>query len=67
VVFRHDEGALYAFPELTSAAAAIMKEDPAGQRYLQVKHFISRGVPSSLMTLFVVVTLGYGAMRIVGL
>ncbi|EOO00443.1 putative spx domain-containing protein [Phaeoacremonium minimum UCRPA7] len=38
------------FPNMT----AIMKEDPAGQRYLQVKHFISRGVPSSLMTLLVV-------------
>jgi phosphate transporter len=48
-------------------AAAIMKEDPAGQRYLQVKHFISRGIPSSLITLCVVLTLGYGAMRIVGL
>lgn len=51
------------FPNMT----AIMKEDPAGQRYLQVKHFISRGVPSSLLTLVVVVTVGYGAMRIVGM
>lgn len=49
------------------AAAAIMKEDPAGQRYLKVKHFISRGVPSSLITLVVVVTLGYGAMRVSGM
>lgn len=44
-----------------------MKEDPAGQRYLQVKHFITRGVPSSIMTLLVVITVGYGAMRITGL
>ncbi|KAH7626839.1 SPX domain-containing protein [Sordaria sp. MPI-SDFR-AT-0083] len=51
------------FPNMT----AIMKEDPAGQRYLQVKHFISRGVPSSLLTLVVVVTVGYGAMRVVGM
>ncbi|ORY58571.1 SPX domain-containing protein [Pseudomassariella vexata] len=51
------------FPNMT----AIMKEDATGQRYLQVKHFISRGVPSSLITLAVVVTLGYGAMRIIGL
>lgn len=51
------------FPNMT----AIMKEDPAGQRYLQVKHFISRGVPSSLVTLLVVVTLGYGAMRVSGM
>ncbi|KAK0705039.1 SPX domain-containing protein [Lasiosphaeris hirsuta] len=51
------------FPNMT----AIMKEDPTGQRYLQVKHFISRGVPSSLMTLVVVITVGYGAMRISGM
>jgi phosphate transporter len=44
-----------------------MKEDPTGQRYLKVKHFISRGVPSSLLTLVVVVTVGYGAMRITGM
>ncbi|CAJ2510667.1 Uu.00g062920.m01.CDS01 [Anthostomella pinea] len=51
------------FPNMT----AIMKEDATGQRYLHVKHFISRGVPSSLLTLVVVVTLGYGAMRIIGM
>ncbi|KAJ9133512.1 SPX domain-containing protein [Pleurostoma richardsiae] len=51
------------FPNMT----AIMKEDAAGQRYLQVKHFISRGVPSSLITLVVVISLGYGAMRVSGM
>ncbi|KAF4335567.1 multidrug resistance 1 2 3 (p glyco 1 2 3) [Fusarium beomiforme] len=51
------------FPNMT----AIMKEDPFGQRYLQVKHFISRGVPSSIITLIVVVTLGYGIMQVAGL
>lgn len=51
------------FPNMT----AIMKEDATGQRYLGVKHFISRGVPSSLITMAVVVTLGYGAMRIIGM
>ncbi|PNH43924.1 hypothetical protein VD0004_g3664 [Verticillium dahliae] len=51
------------FPNMT----AIMKEDPTGQRYLQVKHFISRGVPSSILTLIVAVTLGYGLMRVAGL
>ncbi|OBS25681.1 hypothetical protein FPOA_06215 [Fusarium poae] len=51
------------FPNMT----AIMKEDPFGQRYLQVKHFISRGVPSSLITLVVVITLGYGVMQVAGL
>ncbi|KFH48204.1 putative transporter-like protein [Hapsidospora chrysogenum ATCC 11550] len=47
--------------------AAIMKEDPAGQRYLQVKHFISRGVPSSIITLVVAITLGYGIMQVAGI
>ncbi|KAI0010067.1 SPX-domain-containing protein [Xylariaceae sp. FL0662B] len=51
------------FPNMT----AIMKEDSTGQRYLHVTHFISRGVPSSLITLAVVVTLGYGSMRIIGM
>ncbi|KAJ4306842.1 low-affinity phosphate transporter [Collariella sp. IMI 366227] len=51
------------FPNMT----AIMKEDSAGQRYLQVKHFISRGVPSSLITLVVVITVGYAAMRVTGM
>ncbi|KAL6691948.1 ABC transporter [Trichoderma pleuroticola] len=51
------------FPNMT----AIMKEDATGQRYLSVKHFISRGVPSSLITLVVVVTLGYGIMEVAGL
>ncbi|KAK5988670.1 ABC transporter 1 [Cladobotryum mycophilum] len=51
------------FPNMT----AIMKEDATGQRYLRVKHFISRGVPSSLMTLAVVLTLGYGIMELAGL
>lgn len=48
--------------------AAIMMEDShTGQRYLQVKHFISRGIPSSVVTLAVVVSVGYGLMLIVGL
>ncbi|KAL0940610.1 pho87 protein, partial [Colletotrichum truncatum] len=51
------------FPNMT----AIMKEDPTGQRYLQVKHFISRGVPSSVLSLIVVISMGYGLMRVAGL
>ncbi|KAI9848966.1 MAG: low-affinity phosphate transporter [Sclerophora amabilis] len=52
------------FPNMT----AIMMEDPqTGQRYLRVKHFISRGVPSSLLTFVVVVTVGYGSMLVLGL
>lgn len=44
-----------------------MMEDPTGKRYLKVKHFISQGVPSSVLTLVVVVTVGYGAMRATGM
>ncbi|KAI1359696.1 SPX domain-containing protein [Xylaria arbuscula] len=51
------------FPNMT----AIMKEDATGERYLTVKHFISRGVPSSILSLCVVVTIGYGAMRVIGM
>ncbi|KAK8129157.1 hypothetical protein PG999_001537 [Apiospora kogelbergensis] len=50
------------FPNIT----AIMKEDATGQRYLTVNHFISRGIPASIMTLCVVVTLGYGSMHVMG-
>jgi phosphate transporter len=51
------------FPNMT----AIMMEDPqTGRRYLQVRHFLTRGVPSSLLAYAVVVTVGYGAMRVVG-
>ncbi|KAG5920309.1 hypothetical protein E4U42_006235 [Claviceps africana] len=51
------------FPNMT----AIMKEDATGQRYLRVRHFISRGIPSSILTLIVVITLGYGIMQVAGL
>ncbi|KAL4886751.1 SPX domain-containing protein [Aspergillus karnatakaensis] len=52
------------FPNMT----AIMTEVPqTGQRYLQVRHFFTRGIPASLMSWAVVVTLGYGLMRVAGL
>lgn len=48
--------------------AAIMTEVPTtGQRYLQVRHFLTRGIPASLMAFVVIVTLGYGLMYIAGL
>ncbi|TVY23134.1 putative transporter, partial [Lachnellula hyalina] len=52
------------FPNMT---AIMMEDSQTGQRYLQVKHFISRGIPSSIITLIVVVTVGYGLMLIVGM
>ncbi|KJF61079.1 divalent anion:Na+ symporter (DASS) family transporter [Coccidioides immitis RS] len=52
------------FPNMT----AIMMEVPeTGQRYLRVKHFISRGVPASVISFAVVVTVGYGLMLVAGL
>ncbi|KGQ02128.1 hypothetical protein PAAG_11079 [Paracoccidioides lutzii Pb01] len=52
------------FPNMT----AIMMEVPeTGQRYLRVRHFITRGVPASVMSFGVLITLGYGLMIVAGL
>lgn len=52
------------FPNMT----AIMTEVPlTGQRYLTVRHFLTRGIPSSLMCFGVIVTVGYGLMYVAGL
>ncbi|KIX04113.1 uncharacterized protein Z518_07666 [Rhinocladiella mackenziei CBS 650.93] len=52
------------FPNMT----AIMMEVPeTGVRYLQVKHFLTRGIPASVITFGVVVTVGYGLMMVAGL
>jgi phosphate transporter len=49
-------------------AAAIMMEVPeTGVRYLQVKHFLTRGIPSSIFAFAVVITVGYGLMVAAGL
>jgi phosphate transporter len=39
-----------------------MEDSQTGKRYLRVKHFITRGVPSSIMVFCVVMTVGYGLM-----
>lgn len=44
----------------------MMEEPHTGVRYLQVRHFITRGVPSSLIAFVVVITLGYGLMLAAG-
>ncbi|KAF1345455.1 SPX domain-containing protein [Delphinella strobiligena] len=50
------------FPNMT----AIMMEEPnTGRRYLEVKHFLTRGVPASILAYGVIVTVGYGLMRAV--
>ncbi|KAF3936491.1 hypothetical protein ABW19_dt0210026 [Dactylella cylindrospora] len=51
------------FPNMT---AIMMEDNQTGQRYLRVKHFISRGIPSSIAAFIVVITVGYGLMRLVG-
>lgn len=48
--------------------AAIMMEIPGtGQRYLRVSHFLTRGIPGSLVSFVIVVTVGYVLMSIAGL
>ncbi|KLJ13618.1 hypothetical protein EMPG_11454 [Blastomyces silverae] len=52
------------FPNMT----AIMMEVPeTGQRYLRVRHFITRGVPASIFSWGIVVTVGYGLMVVADL
>ena len=45
----------------------MMEDSQTGQRYLQVKHFISRGIPSSVVTLLIVISVGYGLMYLTGM
>ncbi|KAK9456847.1 SPX domain-containing protein [Dipodascopsis uninucleata] len=51
------------FPNVT----AICTTDDMGRPYLTVLMFITRGVPSSLLAYIVVITVGYGLMKVVGL
>ena len=51
------------FPNMT---AIMMEDGQTGERYLGVKHFITRGVPSSFIAFFVVITVGFGLMRVAG-
>ncbi|KAK4049903.1 low-affinity phosphate transporter [Microbotryomycetes sp. JL221] len=51
------------FPNLQ----AINVEDDMGQRYLEPKDFFLNGIPSSIFAVVVVITIGFGIMRILGL
>lgn len=51
------------FPNMT---AIMMEDNQTGQRYLRVTHFITRGVPSSIAAFVIVITVGYGLMRLIG-
>lgn len=44
----------------------MMEDQRTGQRYLDVKHFLTRGIPASLIAFVVVITVGYGLMRAAG-
>ena len=45
----------------------MMEVPDTGQRYLRVRHFITRGIPSSVIAFAVIITLGYGLMRFQGM
>jgi phosphate transporter len=45
----------------------MMEVPETGVRYLQVKHFLTRGIPSSIMAFIIVITLGYALMVAAGL
>jgi phosphate transporter len=45
----------------------MMEVPETGQRYLRVRHFLTRGIPASLMGFGVVITVGYGLMMVAGL
>ena len=44
----------------------MMEDSQTGQRYLKVRHFLSRGIPSSVMAYVVIITVGYGLSLAVG-
>ncbi|GAA5910816.1 hypothetical protein JCM6882_003435 [Rhodosporidiobolus microsporus] len=51
------------FPNLQ----AINVEDELGQRYLQPSDFFRCGIPASVVATAIVITMGYGVMRLMGL
>lgn len=51
------------FPNVT----AICTTDDQGRPYLTVSLFITRGVPSSILAYLVIISLGFGLMKVVGL
>lgn len=50
------------FPNVT----AISMIDDVGDRYLSVNNFITRGIPASMISYLVIVTVGYGLMKLIG-
>ena len=52
------------FPNMT---AIMMEDSQTGKRYLRVGHFLTRGIPSSVIYFGIVVTVGYGLLVAAGL
>ncbi|KAI4215725.1 MAG: hypothetical protein LQ351_001712, partial [Letrouitia transgressa] len=52
------------FPNMT---AIMMEDGDTGRRYLRVQHFLTRGIPSSIIAFVVVITLGYGLLLAINL
>lgn len=46
---------------------AITQENKLGQRYIGASDFIKNGVPASVLATLVIVTVGYGISRSLGL
>jgi len=49
------------FPNMTAIS---QEHKNSGEKYLRVSHFLTRGIPASLMTMVVVSTVGYGIMNL---
>ncbi|KAI4118182.1 MAG: hypothetical protein LQ338_007447 [Usnochroma carphineum] len=47
------------FPNMT---AIMMEDGDTGKRYLRVSHFLTRGIPSSIIAFVVIITIGYGLL-----
>jgi di/tricarboxylate transporter len=45
---------------------AVSLEDATGQTFVATNDFLVAGVPSSVLAYSVIVTLGYGLMKVVG-
>lgn len=44
-----------------------MMEGETGHRYLRVQHFLTRGIPSSVIAFGVIISVGYGLLLAAGL
>lgn len=44
----------------------MLEDSQTGHRYLRVQHFLTRGIPASIITFAVVITVGYGLLLVAG-